>query len=395
MISSLVSSTTTASPLLSDPGYLSAFALAVDKTRRNISRLAREPKSAAFAGDGNYFAFEEGFFEIGNWTSSFFTGMALLAFETTGDRAFLQQANQLSDAYREKITRYSRDTMHDLGFLFSLYSVSLHRLTGCPRHRRTGIIAADTLAKRFVPRGGFIQAWGPMDDLGTDYAGLAIIDCLMNLPLLFWASRETGNRFYADIATTHANTTLKHFVRADDSVCHAYRFEVDSGKPIGPDNYCGQAVNSHWARGTAWAIYGFALAFRHTGQSHFRAVALRLARRFVALLDDEIVPLWDFSLPPDDPKLRDSSAAAVAVCGLDELLVHHSDPALARAAESLLARLCAPKYLDFDLNCPGLLRDGEVGDGVGKAKNVYTSWGDYYFMEALARRVHGISPHWR
>jgi len=391
-------SLTTAVPrnrLASPSRYAQAYDVCVEKTRRTIVALADSPKSGAFAADGNYFAFEEGFFEIGNWTSSFFTGMALLALQSTKDLTFLQQINRLSDVYSEKITTHGRNTMHDLGFLFSLYSVPLHQLTGCPAHRRTGIHAADTLAKRFDVRGNYIQAWGPMDDVTTSYAGLAIIDCMMNLPLLFWASRETGNRFYAEIAIAHAETTLKHFIRPDDSVCHAFRFDLKTGKPVGPDNYCGHAVESHWARGTTWAIYGFALAYRHTGKRRFLDASLRLAKKFTALLDDEWVPVWDFKLPSDLPPLRDSSAAAIAVCAFDELLEHHTDPALAEVAEALLDRLCSPTYLDTDSNCLGVLREGEVGDGVGKAKSVYTSWGDYYFMEALARRVHGLSPHWR
>lgn len=375
--------------------YSDAFTLCVEKTASTIATLADSPKSGAYADDGDYFSFEEGFFDIGNWTSSFFTGMALLAFESTGEIEFLRQTNRLSDFYHDKVTRRGRETMHDLGFLFSLYSVPLHRLTGCPAHRRTGLQAADMLAKRFSPRGGYLRAWGAMDEVETEYAGLAIIDCLMNLPLLFWASRETGNRFYADLAITHAHTTLRHFVRPDASVCHAFRFDIESEKPLRPDNYCGRAVESHWARGTAWAIYGFALAFRHSGERPFRDASLRLAKRFVALLDDEIVPVWDFSLPPGEPRLRDSSAAAIAVCGIDELLKHQSDSDLQRAAEELLTCLCSPAYLNSDLECGGILRQGEVGDGIGKAKSVYTSWGDYYFMEALARRVHGINPHWR
>ena len=376
-----------------------AFDLCVEKARRNIVRLADRPISGAWAPDGNYFGFAEGFFDIGNWTSSFFTGSALLAFETTQEAFFLQQANRLAEAYREKVTTQRAGTMHDLGFLYSLYSVALHRIDANPEHRRIGLLAALELAQRFSARGGYIQAWGPMNDPG-DYAGLAIIDCMMNLPLLFWASRETGSRFYHEIAVRHADTTLAHFVRADDSVCHAYRFDLKTGAPIGPDNYCGHGVATHWARGTAWAIYGFALAYRHTRDARYLDAAARLAQKFCAELDAERVPLWDFRLSPGEPPLRDSSAAAIAVCGFDEINLHRADPALATTAEALLARLCTETYLDADLSYPGVLRHGEVGDGFKpgtswlKARDVYTSWGDYFFMEALARRLHGMPNYW-
>jgi unsaturated chondroitin disaccharide hydrolase len=290
--------------------------------------------------------------------------------------------------------------MHDLGFLYSLYSVALHQLTGDPEHRQTGLIAAEELAKRFVARGHYIRAWGRMDESTTDYAGLAIIDCLMNLPLLFWAARETGDPRYHEIAVRHADTTLANFVRADDSVCHAYRFDLATGTPARPDNYCGYAVDSHWARGTAWAIYGFALAFRHTRNAGYLDAAARLAKKFVSLLDAELVPAWDFRLPQNAPERRDSSAAAIAVCGLDELTAHRPDSAFTAQADALLRRLCTEKYLDANPACPGVLRLAEVGDGAGdapgtiKAQSVYASWGDYFFMEALTRRLHGTTGWW-
>lgn len=382
------------------PDLARAYAVCREKSRCNLIRLADRPISGAFAADGNYFAFPEGFFDIGNWTSSFFTGMALLAFAVTRDAEVLRQANRLGGVYREKVTRRRLDTMHDLGFLYSLYSVALYRLTGDPEHRRTGLLAADELARRFSPRGRYIRAWGRMDEQGTDYDGLAIIDCLMNLPLLFWAARETGDDGYRDIAAQHADTTLANFVRADDSVCHAFRFDLATGAPARPANYCGYAVDSHWARGTTWAIYGFALAYRHTGERAYLDVSARLAKRFAALLDADLVPLWDFRLPAGSPPLRDTSAAAIAICGIDELTTHRPDPGLTNVADALLHRLCTERYLEADPDCPGVLRAAEVGDGPGeppgtiKAQQVYASWGDYYFMEALSRRLHGAAGWW-
>jgi len=198
----------------------------------------------------------------------------------------------------------------------------------------------------------------------------------------------------------HADTTLANFLRADDSVCHAFRFDLATGAPARPDNYCGYAVDSHWARGTAWAIYGFALAFRHTGRTDYLDASARLATKFVSLLDAGLVPLWDFRLPAGAPPLRDSSAAAIAVCGLDELTAHRTEAAFAATADTLLRRLCTETYLDSNPSCPGALRAGEVGDGPGetpgtyRAQSVYTSWGDYYFMEALSRRLHGVGGWW-
>ena len=140
-------------------------------------------------------------------------------------------------------------------------------------------------------------------------------------------------------------------------------------------------------------MYGFALAYRHSGVTRYLDAAMRIARKFCAQLDGEIVPKWDFRLSAGQPPLRDSSAAAIAVGALDEINVHGKDPLFTDVAEALLQRLCTTTYLDGDPNCPGVLRLGEVGDGPAdsagyiRAKNVYASWGDYFFMEALARRL--------
>jgi len=360
------------------------FELCVCKARSNIKRLADQPKSGAFAVNGDYFTCKEEFFDIGNWTSSFFTGMALLAWRQTKDEYFIHQVNRLAPWYRKKVFERHMDTMHDLGFLYSLYSVALYKLTGDPDHRRVGLRAAELLAVRFDRKGGYIRAWGRMDDSESDYAGLAIIDCMMNLPLLYWASRETGDQRWSNVAIWHANTTLQYLIRADDSVFHSYRFDPKSGEVAGGDNYCGRSAESHWARGTAWAIYGFALSYREVGDRRYLDAALRLARRFLQNLDDEVVPIWDFKLPAGENPLRDSSAAAIAVCGLQELLKHEpGETVLATGKETVLSRICTEDYLDFSESCPGVLKNAEVGDGVGKARRAYTSWGDYFCMEAL------------
>jgi unsaturated chondroitin disaccharide hydrolase len=365
-----------------------ALALCIEKTRRNIRRLADEPKSGAWAVDGNYFACPEGFYDISNWTSSFFTGMALLAWRQTGEDFFLQQVQRLAPHYRLKVHEHDRDTMHDLGFLYSLYSVALFKLTGEPAHRQTALRAAKVLAGRFETRGQYLRAWGRMEEQETDYAGLAIIDSMMNLPLLFWAAEQSGDSRYRDLATQHADTTLRHFVRADGSVFHAYRFDPRTGQALGPANYCGYAVDSHWARGAAWAIYGFALSYGYTRDPRYLETSLILARTFVAKLDAAAIPVWDFKLPPVMTPLRDSSAAAIAVCGMQELLRHQpAEAGLRAAARRMLARLRGPEYLDGDVSCPGLLRQAQVGDGAGRGRNAYASWGDYFLMEALTNEL--------
>jgi len=371
-----------------------AFNLCVAKTRRNIKDLADAPKTWSNAVDGDYARWQEGFFEIGNWTSSFFTGMALIAWRETEDEYFLQQTLRLAPAYREKAMVRFLDMHHDAGFLYSLYSVALYKLTKDKAHREVGIAAAEALYQRFNHTGGFIRAWG---HLGTsEQDNMAIIDCMMNLPLLYWATQESGDPKYRAAAIRQADTTLKCFMRADDSVFHAYRFDLKTGQPIGGDNYCGRGVDTHWARGTAWAIYGFAMSYRYTGNQKYLDASLRLARKFNQLLNGDSIPVWDFRLPAGEPALRDSSAAAVVVCGYQELeKLGAADALITKTQESLLHNLCAEEYLNPDESCRGILKDGQVGlNGVGSAKSAYTSWGDYYLMEALDRELHKGETWW-
>ena len=373
-----------------------AFDLCIRKTRANIKRLADEPKAAPWALDGNYFAHQENFYEIGNWTSSFFTGMALLAWRETEDEYFLNQVLRLAPHYREKVFTHFMDTHHDLGFLYSLYSVALYKLTGDKQHREVGLRAAEVLSQRFNAKGNFIRAWGRMDEtvspigqgrVQTD--NMAIIDSVMNLPLLYWASSETGKDAYRNIAVCHADMVLKFFIRPDDSLWHAHRFHPQTGEPIGPENFCGRGVDSYWARGAAWAIYGFVLSYLYTRDEKYRDASLRLAKMFMTQLDQEIVPVWDFRLPANAAPIRDTSAAAVVVCGIQELDKYYlADLELLRVKHALLDRLCSEDYLDANPDCPGVLKSA-YGD-----KPAYSSWGDYFLMEAVSRELKGGETFW-
>lgn len=383
-----------AGTLASHAAMTRAFDLCVGKARHNIRTLADAPKAAAWAVDGNYFAHPEGFNDIGNWTTSFLTGMALIAWRHTGGEFLLQQLLRLAPAYRKKAFNPEFHSHHDMGFLYSLYSVALYELTGDWQHREAGLQAAEALAMRFNPRGNFIRAWGK---LGTDeHENMAIIDCMMNLPLLFWAAQESGDNKFRDIATHSADTTLKCFIRLDDSVYHAYRFDLGTGAPLGGDNYCGRDVGTYWARGAGWAIYGFAIAYRYTGDKRYLDASLRLARKFNRELDGDPIPAWDFRLPAGQAPLRDTSAAAIVVCGYQELETFGAaDALIAKTKDSLLHNLCTEKYLNFDETCPGVLRDGQVGaDGAGSAQNAYVTWGDYYLMEALDRELYQRETWW-
>jgi unsaturated chondroitin disaccharide hydrolase len=368
-----------------------AYQTLIQKSRRNIADLITKPTTWTLDPDGDYSRWADGFFTIGNWTTSFFTGMALISWIETENDQLIDSVLAMEPLYQAKVGEHAADTMHDLGFLYSLYSVALYKLTGDPRQRALGLRAADVFADRYIPDGGYLRAWGRMDEMDTEHAGIAIIDCMMNLPLLFWASEETGDPRFKDIAIRHSDTTLERFMRDDDSVFHAYRFDPATGAPLHGDNYCGHSSDSHWSRGTAWAIYGFAMSHRYTGDRRYMDAALRLSRKFISLLDEEIVPIWDFRAPLNcRAHDRDSSAAAIAACGFQEIeAAGCADDSITHWKNALIDRLCSDDYFDSNPAVRGALKHGSAIPD----RSCYTSWGDYFLMEALARE-NGVAVNW-
>lgn len=403
-----------------------AFDMAIQKTGNNIAKIGSDLREFPAQHDGDYFKPpREKYIKLShifNWTQSFFLGMAFWAYRATGDRKYLKWMNSFYDDYYKKVFDTPFDTMHDLGFLYSPYAVALYKLNGDENMNKIAVRAADVLAQRFVPNGGYIRAWGRMDGVIPDYVdaklaenhfftqskGLAIIDCMMNLPLLFWASEATGHPFYKNIADEHAKTTLKYFIRDDLSVCHAFRFDEETGEPVGVESYCGFGRESHWARGTAWAIYGFAIAYSYTQNEKYLDVAYNLAKRFIQLCEKDGVPVWDFRLPADKPALYsggkaewldwdvsnpenkkynvDTSAAAIAICGIYEIMRHRQDSYLSEYADKTLLTL-AEKYTDYTPDVPGLLK-------CQNGNMTYACFGDYFLMEALAAKIYGHERVW-
>ena len=361
----------------------------IKKIEKNIEKIGSDLREFPGSKDGDYLKNRKDAIKIGhifNWTQSFFVGMALWAYEDTKDERLLKWAEQFKEEYYNKVFLTPLETMHDAGFLYSLYAVMLYEITGDEEYKKIAVKAADALAMRYEPKGGYIRAWGRMDYKTPDYVdsslakdhffteskGLAIIDCMMNLPLLFWASKATGHPFYKRIAIMHADTTMKYFVRSDYSVMHAFRFSEETGKAIGEANYCGYSCGSHWARGTAWAIYGFAIAFRYTKKAEYLDTATALLDKFMAESKGKI-PVWDFKLPEGEEKSVDTSAAAIVLCGICEMEKHKENNRF-KNYKSLL-RNNLEDYINYDENVMGILSEQE-------GEHIYSSFGDYFLIES-------------
>ncbi|HEY65422.1 MAG TPA: glucuronyl hydrolase [Caldilineae bacterium] len=318
--------------------------------------------------------------EDGGWTGGFWPGRLWLAYLVTEEGRYATAAREwcVRLAPREFDT-----TTHDLGFLFYPSYVTGYRLTDERALRYGALAAAETLTRRFNPKGNFIQAWGPLDD--PRRRGRTIVDTMMNLDLLFWATTQTGENRFSDIAVRHARTCQTHHVRPDGSTAHVYDFNPDTGEPIGQNTHQGYSPTSCWSRGQAWAIYGFTTCYRRTGDEAFLATARKLADWFIAHLPEDHVPYWDFNAPDIPNEVRDSSAAAIAACGLLDLAIAAGEPRYREAGLEILTSL-ATHYTSRDHpEEEGILLHATGAKPLGREIDVSLTYGDYYFVEGLLR----------
>ena len=207
------------------------------------------------------------------WTNGFWTGMLWLAYEFTGEEKYKEAAEKNVRSFIHRIDNLIEVNHHDLGFLYTPSCVSAYKLTGNLEARDAAIKAAKQLASRYQKTGKFIQAWG---ELGARDNYRLIVDCLLNIPLLFWASEETGNEEFAEMAKEHFYTTVKNAIRNDASAFHTFYFDPETGEPAYGKTRQGYSDDSAWARGQAWLIYGIALCNAYypvdTNIEYFQAV---------------------------------------------------------------------------------------------------------------------------
>lgn len=318
------------------------------------------------------------------WTSGFFPGSLWLMYQQTGDPTWRTQAESRQAAIESQKTR--TDT-HDLGFMLFNSFGNGYRLTGNAAYTQTLLTAAGSLASRYNPNVGMIKSWDAWGGAKpTDYR--VIIDNLMNLELLLWASKHGGKQEWYDMAVSHGLRAITDFVREDGSTYHVINYDSTSGAVVQKYTHQGYGAESTWARGQAWGIYGFTMLYRETGDQRFLEVARTVAERYLERLPSDHMPYWDFDAPniPDEP--RDSSAAAVAASGLLELWQLEPDAArkvtYRTAAENTLSSLASPAYLAQGTASQAILLHGTYHKPAGKF-DTGTTWGDYYFLEALLR----------
>ena len=331
------------------------------------------------------------------WTSGFWTGLLWLAHQQTGERAYRERAMALIPSFAARLdARGSGTDTHDLGFLYTLSCNAAWTQTGSFEARTLAMRAADLLAARYWKGGRVIQAWGRLDEPAE--RGRIIIDSTMNMPLLFSIDGDGDRSAYREIAVNHFDQCARLLVRPDGSTYHTCFVDTDTGKRLYAKTQQGRSNESCWSRGQAWGIYGFALAYRHTGADRFRETSRQLARYFLDHLPDDGMCYWDLELGDDGRRERDTSAGAIAASGLFELsgLLAAGDPdrrAFHDAATALLGILTS-RYLNNDPDEDGILRGGVCHQPLGQGVNECCLWGDYFYVEALARQNETWSSFW-
>ena len=325
-----------------------------------------------------------------DWTEGFYPGCLWYIYEHNREESWKQSAVKWTEALEpmKKLTSH-----HDIGFLIYCSFGNGYRLTGKEEYKDVIIEAANSLTTRFSEVTGCIKSWNYRKAWNgkDEWFYPVIIDNMMNLELLYFASKVTGDTRYAKIATTHAETTAKNQLREDYSNYHVVDYDTLTGKVLHQATCQGFSDNSAWARGQAWAIYGYTMMARETGSPEYLAQAKHIARFLMnhPNMPADKVPYWDFDAPniPDAP--RDASAAAIMASALIELSqLDKSDEAKGYLdfAEQQVRSLSSPEYLaEKGTNCNFVLKHS-TGHLPGNSEvDVPLSYADYYYVEALMR----------
>lgn len=330
------------------------------------------------------------------WTDGFWTGLLWLCYEYTGDDAFKNLALKNVDSFLNRVEKRIELDHHDLGFLYSLSCVAGYKLTGSAEGRKAGLLAADKLMERFQEKGGFIQAWG---ELGARDNYRLIIDCLLNIPLLHWAFLETGNPVYRNAAMRHYEAACNNVIRDDASAYHTFYFDPETGEPLKGVTRQGYSDDSAWARGQAWGIYGIPLNYRYVKDDSAFNLFKGMTNYFLNRLPEDQVCYWDLIFTDGSNQSRDSSAAAIGVCGIHEMLKYlpevESDKNTYRHAMHCILRSLMERYTAPEIK-PGnpVLLHGVYSWHSGKGVDEGNIWGDYYYMEALMRFYKDWNLYW-
>lgn len=316
------------------------------------------------------------------WTNGFWPALMWRMYLLTQDNAYRLEAMRAEDMMDGAFQKFEV-LHHDVGFQWRISAGVQYALTGNPASGRRMELAYRLLASRFNPN-GFIRAWN-----GEERPGWSIIDTMMNLPLLYWASEQTGDPRFRLMACRHADMVLKNFFRADGSVNHIVIYDPENGQVLDAPRGQGYAPGSSWSRGQGWALYGFAISYRHTGKQAYLDASRRVADYYLSHMPEDFISPCDFAAP-EEPVVKDNCAGCIAACGLMELagqLPGEEGKPYAQAAVRLLQAMEQAGDLDFEQVSPAVVKRCSVAYHTETGRHIYMNYADYYFVEAVARLV--------
>jgi unsaturated chondroitin disaccharide hydrolase len=318
-----------------------------------------------------------------DWTSGFFPGYLWLLYQATGQAKWKAAAQEYTARIEPEKTNA---TSHDVGFkVYDCFGPG-YRLTQDAHYREVIIEAARTLSKRFSPQVGAIRSW---DHHRAQWGYPVIIDNMLNLELLFAATRLSGDSSFYKIAVTHANTTLRNHFRPDYSSYHVVDYDSATGRVVKKNTHQGYADASAWARGQGWALYGYTMCYRETHNPAYLAQAEHVADFILhhPNLPKDLIPYWDFNDPSIPNAPRDASAGAVIASGLLELSTFSTKGATYRRQASQMLDNLASSYVAKPGGSDGFLLLHSTGHKPANSEiDGPLIYADYYFMEGLLRR---------
>lgn len=347
---------------------------------------------------------ENGFYqptENRDWTTGFWTGEIWLAYEHTKNPALKEAGEVQMKDFLNRIEEKIDVETHDLGFLYSPSCVAGYKLTGSQVGRMAALKAAEELITRFHEKGEFIQAWGPLN--APDNYRL-IIDCLLNLPLLYWATEETGEEKYRQVAEKHIHTALANVIRPDFSTWHTFFFNRETGAPDHGATCQGYRDGSAWARGQAWGVYGTAVGYKYTKRESYIPIFKGVTEYFLRHLPEDLVPYWDLEFGDgNEDQPRDSSSASIAACGMLEMAKYL--PSKEAAYYISIAKRLMKSVVDHYAVKDPSQSNGLVLHSTYSNHSPYNTcnhygvdecniWGDYFYMEALTRLYKDWNIYW-
>ena len=334
-----------------------------------------------------------------NWVHGMYAGSYWLAFLLTGNGFFSKMARELSKTFKTRFETLDGMDSHDVGFSFSPSSVASYKMTGAREYRDTALAACKYFYEHSYSKEGkfIIRLWKEAKD-GLLAGYRTMMDALFNAPLLYWAAKETGNEEYFKAAHDHVKTTEELLIRIDGSSFHHYQFNKETHEPMYGCTAQGRSDESCWSRGHAWGVYGFPIAYNYDKSDFIKEVHRDVTYFFLNHLPEDMVPYWDFDFVDGDEP-RDSSAGAVAVCGLYEMarMLDDEDPdkkIFLSAAVQMLEALI-DKCTDLPEGADGLIDHVTAALPQKLGIDQTAVYGDYFYLEALARyKDPDFKMHW-